>query len=323
MGFIREGNDFSIATFNVRGLSSEEKRAALCRDLKNYRIQICVLQETKTTESVDKTENGYRIILLPPACRHYGLGFAVAKELATSVEKVWSLSDRVAGITLKNSSCRFSILNVYAPTLARCANDSGELDDFYSTLSSAVNKEQSSSILFIAGDFNAKVGVRGRDESCIGSHGRGQRNISGEALVQFCELNDMFLSNTAFQHSARHKTTWTGQRLDKSTGKVVKIYNQIDYILCKRAENRLLMDARSYGGTTVNSDHKLVVARLKLPRLFGIWGKNKTPSRKANEKIAVHQLASRPDLQKRLSETVEKSPGPDAQKEDPTPRFGD
>ena len=39
----------------------------------------------------------------------------------------------------------------------------------------------------------------------------------------------------------------------------VKIFNQIDYIICRAAEKSILQNARSYAGTKVSTDHRLKV----------------------------------------------------------------
>ena len=92
--------------------------------------------------------------------------------------------------------------------------------------------------------------------------------MTGELLIHFCETFNLFLYNTAFQHSARHKNTWIEHRNDKTTGTFVPIYHQIDYILCKQIHRQLLEDARSYSGGHTTSDHRILVARFKLDRMF-------------------------------------------------------
>ena len=195
------------------------------------------MQETKVTKHLDYTNDRHRLVCLPQACRHYGLGFAIEKQLAQKVEHLWSISDRVVAITFNiGKSSGLAVVKAYAPTTARCASDGQELDDFYLALSKALDDLSSSTLLFVAGDLNAKAGTRQPGELCIGSHGKGWRNISGEAPVQFCETRKLFLCNTAFQHAARHKTTWTSHRTDRQSGRRVSIYNQIDYIACHQTQ---------------------------------------------------------------------------------------
>ena len=98
----------------------------------------------------------------------------------------------------------------------------------------------------------------------------GTRNENGEALANFLALQGLFACNTAFHHASRHKTTWTGwlkdQNAPSGSSKTVAIYTQIDFVLCKQNAKLMLQDARSYGGATISSDHKPVVARLRFDR---------------------------------------------------------
>ena len=69
----------------------------------------------------------------------------------------------------------------------------------------------------------------------------------------------------SFHHASRHKTTWTGwlkdQNAPSGSSKIVAIYTQIEFVLCKQNVKLMLQDA--YGGATLSSDHKPVVARLR------------------------------------------------------------
>jgi len=252
-------------------------------------------------KDIDVEENGYRLVCFPPECRHYGLGFAVSSALSVNIQRLWQISDRVAVLTLKlfekssgNGKGTLAVINVYAPASSRCAQSADELDKFYSALSQAYDQVQHSAVLFIAGDFNAKAGTRRAGETSMGSHGRGKRNMPGQSLVDFCECNNLYLANTTFQHSARHITTWTGWRRDSSTGKVVPVYNQIDYLVCRVSQKRLLKNCRSYAGIETTTDHRLVVADLDFNRIYGITSIAKSTGKGANvHKSNVAKLNAR------------------------------
>ena len=64
-----------------RGLRNHVKQEALSRDIDKCKIDICCLQETKTTEHFDKTtphEN--RLITIPSNSQHYINGFILNKK---------------------------------------------------------------------------------------------------------------------------------------------------------------------------------------------------------------------------------------------------
>ena len=87
----------------------------------------------------------------------------------------------------------------------------------------------------------------------------------------------MLLSGSAHQiHISaplRHKTTWQGQRRDTATGQVVPIYNVIDFVKCRQSHKRLLVDSRTYAGTLLDSDHRLLTAKVDLTQLYNVWGR--------------------------------------------------
>ena len=119
--------------------------------------------------------------------------------------------------------------------------------------------------MFIGGDFNGRLGRLSDEERTlnitnhVGRHGMGDRNFNGEHLLNFCVLNDLFACNTSFQHKSRHITTRTGWIKDTSgKQKSRPVYSQIDYVLCRTRSKCILQDARSFGGSTVSSDHRIV-----------------------------------------------------------------
>ena len=146
---------------------------------------------------------------------------------------------------------------MYAPTSERVNTDITELNELYTELRNlVVDYKKHRSLVLAAGDFNAKIGKSStRIENCIGD-----RNINGQMLVDFCEIHQLFVGNSSFQHRPCHKTTW--QNIRNVNNKIVSISTQIDYILCPRQQKHTLVDARSYAGKHVNSDHRLLVCRM-------------------------------------------------------------
>ena len=107
----------------------------------------------------------------------------------------------------------------------------------------------------------------------MGRHSRGHRNANGSALAHVLDMHGLFACNTAFDHPARHRTTWQGQRRDAATNQVVPVYNMIEFVLCHQSHMSLLQDARSYG-TKLSSDHCLVIVRANTSCIFGVCGKS-------------------------------------------------
>jgi sorting nexin-29 len=300
----------NLATFNVRGLTEESKKIQLIEDVRKYNIQVCSLQETKIREDTDEQRGGCRLITFNTDQPAYGNGFVVGPKWKNSIQRFWKVSDRIAVIQFNMEPAKYkveevenlkmkltrideppkrilTIVNVYAPHTGRLREDLSELTEMYEQLDLLLAEwGKSKHLVFITGDFNAKVGRL--DTPCLGNYGRGRTNVSGMSLIEFCEAHGMFVTNTAFRHSARHITTWESTRTMHD--RTIRIFNQIDYIICSQKIKHTLTNARSYGGTLTTSDHRMVVSSfdLRLYRLFP-QHKNKVkfdrivPSRLAND----------------------------------------
>ena len=63
-------------------------------------------------------------------------------------------------------------------------------------------------VLFITGDWNAKVGSQ-ETPGVTGKFGLGMRNEAGQRLIEFCQENALVIANTLFQKRKRRLYTWT------------------------------------------------------------------------------------------------------------------
>ena len=96
---------------------------------------------------------------------------------------------------------------------------------FYEDLQDLLELTLKKNVLFIIGDWNAKVGSQEIPE-VTGKSGLGMRNEAGQRLTEFYQENALVIANTLFQQHKRKLYTWTspdGQHR-----------NQIDYILCSQ-----------------------------------------------------------------------------------------
>ena len=63
-------------------------------------------------------------------------------------------------------------------------------------------------VLFIIGDWNAKVGSQGTS-GVTGKFGHGVQNEAGQRLIEFCQENTLVIANTPFQQHKRRLYTGT------------------------------------------------------------------------------------------------------------------
>ena len=267
----------SFGTFNIRGLGDEVKQSQLDTDCTQYKMDIICLQETKVTESYERilSNSGNKLIV----CDQYtgwqrGIGFVISKRMLPFVTATHQVSSNVAYIDIslpskngKHTNCR--IVNAYGPTNPSAEASPKLRDDFYDELTSAIDIPKNYE-LFICGDFNSKIGNLTNDDldngvnRFVGKYGIGKRNENGSSLLSFIIDNDLFLCNTAFQHKSRHLNTRIGYIRDPNNAdNTIPYYRMIDYIICRCRFKKTLVNSRAYGGTSTDSDHKLVGATFR------------------------------------------------------------
>ena len=94
------------------------------------------------------------------------------------------------------------VIQAYAPNSNA---EEAEVEQFYEDLQELTPKKE---VLFIIGDWNAKVGSQ-EIPGVIGKFGLGIQNESGQRLTEFCQENTLVIANTFFQQHKRRLYTWT------------------------------------------------------------------------------------------------------------------
>ena len=93
-----------------------------------------------------------------------------------------------------------TVIQVYA--LISNAEEA-EVEWFYEDLQDLLELRHKKDVLFIIGDWNAKVGSR-ETPGVTGKFGLGVQNEAGQRLTEFCQENALFIANTLFQqHKGR------------------------------------------------------------------------------------------------------------------------
>ena len=119
-----------------------------------------------------------------------------ALKVASSVLGYRLVNDRVMWVRINTSPFNLSWIQVYASTTDA---DEEELEALYGALQHALDSCSRQDIVIVAGDFNAKVGANSPDSTVCGRFGVGTPNEAGERLVDFCQDNDLYITNTALQ----------------------------------------------------------------------------------------------------------------------------
>ena len=164
---------------------------------------------------------------------------------AISKTREWS-------VRLQGKPFNITVIQVYAPT---SNTEETEVEQFYEDLQDLLELIPKKDILFIIGDWNAKVGSQ-ETLGITGKFGLGMQNEAGQRLIEFCQENALVIANTLFQQHKRKLYTWTspdGQH-----------WNQIDYLLCSQRWRSSIQSTKTRPGADCDSDHELLIAKFRL-----------------------------------------------------------
>ena len=95
-----------------------------------------------------------------------------------------------------------AVIQVYAPT----SNAEAEVEGFYEDLQDILELTPKKDVLFIIGDWNAKVGSQETPGVTVGLI---IWNEAGQRLIEFCQENALVIANTLFLQHKRRLYTWT------------------------------------------------------------------------------------------------------------------
>ena len=95
------------------------------------------------------------------------------------------------------------VIQVYAPTSIA---EEAEAEQFYEDLKDLLELTPQKDVLFIIGDWNAKVGSQ-EIPGVTGKFGLGVQNEAGQRLIEFCQENTLVMANTIFQQHKRRLYT--------------------------------------------------------------------------------------------------------------------
>ena len=109
-------------------------------------------------------------------------------------------------VHFQGKTFNITVIQVYAPT--RNAEEA-EVEWFYEDLQDLLELTPTKNVLFIIGNWNAKVGSQ-ETPGVRGKFGLGIWNEAGQTLIECCQENALVIANTLFQqHKRRRLYTWT------------------------------------------------------------------------------------------------------------------
>ena len=130
-----------------------------------------------------------------------------------------------------------------------------EVERIYEDLQDLLERTPQKDVLFIIGDWNAKVGSH-ETPGVTGKFGLDIQTEAGQRLIEFCQENALVIANTLFQQHKRRLYTGTSPDSEHS--------NQIDYILCSQRWRSSIQSAKTRPGADCGSDYEVLIAKFRL-----------------------------------------------------------
>ena len=98
-------------------------------------------------------------------------------------------NDRMISVRFQGKPFNITVIQVYAPT-----SNAEEAEQFYEDLQDLLELTPKKDVLFIIGDWKAKVGSQ-ETPGVTGKFGLGIWNEAGQRLIEFCQENALVITN--------------------------------------------------------------------------------------------------------------------------------
>ena len=106
-------------------------------------------------------------------------------------------------VHLQGKPFNITVIQVYAPN---SNTEEAETERFYEHLQDLLELTPQNDVLFIIGDWNAKVESQ-ETPGVTSKFGLGIQNEAGQRLIEFCQENILVIANTLFQQHKRRLYT--------------------------------------------------------------------------------------------------------------------
>ena len=115
---------------------------------------------------------------------------------------------------MEGNPFNITVIQVHAPISNA---EEPEVEQFNEDLKDLLELTPKKDVLFIIGDWNAKVGSQ-ETPGVTGKFGLGVQNEAEQRLIEFCQENALVIANTLFQKHKRRLhidiTRWSGLKSD-------------------------------------------------------------------------------------------------------------
>ena len=147
-------------------------------------INILGISELKWTGIGDfNSDDHYIYYCNQESLRRNGVAIIVNQTVQNAVLGCNLKNDRMISVCFQGKPFKITVIQIYALTSNA---EEAEVEQLYEDLQDLLELTPQNDVLFITGDWNAKVGSQETSE-VTGKFGLGIRNKAGQRLIEFCK----------------------------------------------------------------------------------------------------------------------------------------
>ena len=182
--------------------------------------------------------------------RRNGVAIMVNKRVWNAVLGCNLKNDTMISVRLQGKPFNITVIQVYVPT---SNTEEAEVERFYEDLQDRLELTPKKDVLFIIGDWNAKVGSQ-ETPGVTCKFGHGMWNEAGQRLIEFCQENTLIIANTLFQKHKRWLYTWTSPDGQYQNQIIFSAAEDGEYLYSQQKQDRELTVAQIMSSLLWNLD---------------------------------------------------------------------
>ena len=174
---------------------NQGKLEVVKQEMAREKVDILAISELKWTGMVEfNSDDQYIYYCGQESLRRNGVAIMVNKRFQNAVLGCNLKNNRMISVCLQGKPLNITVIQAYAPTSNA---EEAEVEWFYEDLQDLLELTPKKDVLFILGDWNAKVGSQ-ETPGVTGKFCLGIRNEAGQRLIKFCQENELVITNTLF-----------------------------------------------------------------------------------------------------------------------------
>ena len=174
---------FKFGTINVQGMADTLKLKTAIQLMREHKLGVLLLSETKSTSYYSYTSEGHLVILSGnPKDRYAGVGAIISPKLRPHLLDVIQVSNRIIHLSFKKQGGNFHVIGVYGPHSGLDLEETRA--PFWDQLETQLSNIPQPEPVYVTGDFNVRFRAAHKNDGGVTgpfTHGKGARYIDHNA----------------------------------------------------------------------------------------------------------------------------------------------